>query len=174
VMQTGRITLDELMESIKSLTSKATPFDTCCLTARIGGTATFTTRLVTRTDIVAATLEDVRYKLRLGIDELTRASIEDEELTQVPEVFLRKSGHINHYKESSTAPSALRSGVLPAESAYKADPSDLHQLVGISGLMMIMTALSTLATISLTMLTMTVIMLMEEEDGKQEEEEDDD
>mmetsp|Transcript_77380 Transcript_77380/g.185429 ORF Transcript_77380/g.185429 Transcript_77380/m.185429 type:complete len:429 (+) Transcript_77380:85-1371(+) len=102
VMQTGRITLDELMESIKSLTSKATPFDTCCLTARIGGTATFTTRLVTRTDIVAATLEDVRYKLRLGIDELTRASIEDEELTQVPEVFLRKSGHINHYKESST------------------------------------------------------------------------
>mmetsp|Transcript_18549 Transcript_18549/g.43622 ORF Transcript_18549/g.43622 Transcript_18549/m.43622 type:complete len:429 (-) Transcript_18549:66-1352(-) len=102
VMQTGRITLDDLMESIKSLTSKATPFDTCCLTARIGGTATFTTRLVTRTDIVAATLEDVRYKLRLGIDELTRASIEDEELTQVPEVFLRKSGHINHYKESST------------------------------------------------------------------------
>ena len=36
-----------LQESIKSLTSKATPFDTCCLTARIGGTATFTTRLAT-------------------------------------------------------------------------------------------------------------------------------
>ncbi|CAE7319084.1 unnamed protein product [Symbiodinium natans] len=100
VMQSGRITLDELMDSIKSLTSKATPFDTCCLTARIGGTATFTTRLVTRTDIVAVTLEEIRSKLRLGIDELTRASIEDEELTQVPEVFLRKSGHINHYKES--------------------------------------------------------------------------
>mmetsp|Transcript_15866 Transcript_15866/g.37470 ORF Transcript_15866/g.37470 Transcript_15866/m.37470 type:complete len:429 (+) Transcript_15866:71-1357(+) len=100
VMQTGRIKLDELMDSIKSLTSKATPFDTCCLTARIGGTATFTTRLVTRTEVVASTLEDVRNKLRLGIDELTRASIEDEDLTQVPEVFLRKSGHINHYREN--------------------------------------------------------------------------
>ena len=30
----------------------------------------------------------MRTKLRLGIDELTRASIEDEELTQVPEADL--------------------------------------------------------------------------------------
>jgi len=37
-------------------TEQATPFDTCCLTARIGGTATFTTRLVTRTDVVASEL----------------------------------------------------------------------------------------------------------------------
>jgi hypothetical protein len=36
--------------------AEATPFDTCCLTARIGGTATFTTRLVTRTDVVASEL----------------------------------------------------------------------------------------------------------------------
>ena len=36
--------------------SEATPFDTCCLTARIGGTATFTTRLVTRSDVVASEL----------------------------------------------------------------------------------------------------------------------
>lgn len=100
VMQTGCITLEDLMESIKSLTSKATPFDTCCLTARIGGTATFTTRLVTRTEVVASELQELRKKLELGIEELTRASIEDEELTSVPEVFLRKSGHINHYKES--------------------------------------------------------------------------
>lgn len=100
VMQSGRITLEDLMESIKALTSKATPFDTCCLTARIGGTATFTTRLVTRTDVVASELSELRRKLELGIEELTRASLEDEDLTSVPEVFLRKSGHINHYKES--------------------------------------------------------------------------
>eukprot|EP00913_Durusdinium_trenchii_P025151 g23610.t1 len=67
----------DLMESIKSLTSKATPFDTCCLTARIGGTATFTTRLVTRTEVVASELQELRKKLELGIEELTRASIED-------------------------------------------------------------------------------------------------
>ena len=36
---------------------EATPFDTCCLTARIGGTATFTTRLVTRTEVVASELQ---------------------------------------------------------------------------------------------------------------------
>ncbi|CAJ1452886.1 unnamed protein product, partial [Effrenium voratum] len=98
VMQTGRIKLEDLMDTIKSLTSKATPFDTCCLTARIGGTATFTTRLVTRTELLAENLQEVRRKLELGIEELTRASIEDEELTSVPEVSLRKSGHINHYK----------------------------------------------------------------------------
>ncbi|CAJ1339738.1 unnamed protein product [Effrenium voratum] len=100
VMQTGRIKLEDLMDTIKSLTSKATPFDTCCLTARIGGTATFTTRLVTRTELLAENLQEVRRKLELGIEELTRASIEDEELTSVPEVSLRKSGHINHYKDS--------------------------------------------------------------------------
>ena len=43
-------------------TEQATPFDTCCLTARIGGTATFTTRLVTRTDVVASELGVARWK----------------------------------------------------------------------------------------------------------------
>ena len=33
----------------------------------------------------------MRSKLRLGIDELTRASIEDEELTQVPEASATKA-----------------------------------------------------------------------------------
>mmetsp|Transcript_55119 Transcript_55119/g.98371 ORF Transcript_55119/g.98371 Transcript_55119/m.98371 type:complete len:431 (-) Transcript_55119:119-1411(-) len=100
ITESGRITVDELMEAIRVLISQATPFDTCCLTARIGGTATFTTRLVARTEQVENKLVDIRETLGLGIQELTRASLEDEELTQVPEVGFRKDGKIKHHKRT--------------------------------------------------------------------------
>lgn len=94
-----RTTVDEMMASIEALTSKATPFDTCCLTARIGGTATFTTRLVTRADDMVHELKDIRHLLKFGIDELSRAAAEDEDLKEVPEVLLRKAGRINHHRK---------------------------------------------------------------------------
>eukprot|EP00930_Biecheleria_cincta_P083622 TRINITY_DN73158_c0_g1_i1.p1 TRINITY_DN73158_c0_g1~~TRINITY_DN73158_c0_g1_i1.p1 ORF type:complete len:434 (-),score=78.88 TRINITY_DN73158_c0_g1_i1:117-1418(-) len=93
-----RTSLDDLMTSIEALTSKATAFDTCCLTARIGGTATFTTRLVARADDVVHEFKDIRQLLKAGIDELSRAAVEDEDLKEVPEVLLRKAGKINHQR----------------------------------------------------------------------------
>jgi len=95
----GFITVNQLMYEIDFLTQKATPFDTCCLTARIGGTATFTTRLVQRTDEVASQLEFVGSKLAIGMEALSRAVVENEDLTQVPEVLLRKQGKIKHHRE---------------------------------------------------------------------------
>lgn len=97
-----RIGIDEFMDTIKVLTSKATAFDTCCLTARIGGTATFTTRLVGRTDGMVHDLRDIRKMLKLGVDELSRAAVEDEDLKEVPEVLLRKAGKIDHHRSFKT------------------------------------------------------------------------
>lgn len=91
-----RISIDEFMDKVKALTTKATSFDTCCLTARIGGTATFSTRLVGRADEMVRDLREIRHMLKLGMDELVRATVEDEELSQVPEVLLRKTGEIRH------------------------------------------------------------------------------
>jgi len=98
ITESGRISVDELLKAIQVLISKATPFDTCCLTARIGGTATFSTRLVARTEKVEEKLADIRQTLSLGMKELSRAAEEDEDLTQVPEVGLRKEGRIKHHK----------------------------------------------------------------------------
>lgn len=92
-------TVDELMDGIVKLSQKATPFDTCCLTATIGGTASYTTHLCERSTDVIDSLHDIRKTLRVGIDELTRAAAEDPELKEVPEVVLRKAGKINHAEE---------------------------------------------------------------------------
>jgi len=93
----GRVSLHQLIECIEVLGMPATTFDTCCLTARIGGTATFTTRLVTRTDKLINRLQDLGALLTCGIEELTRAAIEDPDLTEVPDIQLRKAGRIRHH-----------------------------------------------------------------------------
>lgn len=93
-------TTDELMDGIVKLSQKATPFDTCCLTATIGGTASYTTHLCARSTDVVDTLRDIRHTLKFGIDELTRAVQEEPDLKEVPEVVLRKAGKINHHVDN--------------------------------------------------------------------------
>lgn len=89
-------TVDELIDGITKLSASALPFDTCCLTATIGGTASYATRLVDRSHEVFHNLRDIRHTLKAGIAELDRAIVEDDDLNQVPEVVLRKAGRIKH------------------------------------------------------------------------------
>lgn len=95
-------TVEELMDGIQKLSQKALPFDTCCLTATIGGTASYATRLVARSDDVVHNLRDIRRTLKAGIAELNRAIVEDDDLKEVPEVVLRKAGKINHHVNNRT------------------------------------------------------------------------
>lgn len=97
----GRVSLDILLDRIEALNKSASRFDTCCLTARVGGTATFTTRLVSRVDSVTTQLTDLTCLLQLGMDALAKAAVESEDLSQVPEVHLRKAGLIQHHHASA-------------------------------------------------------------------------
>lgn len=93
----GEITLEILLNGIALLIKPATRFDTACLTALVGGNASYTDRLLGRATELQETMEEFHSTLAHAFDELgdlTRSS----SMGQVPECILRKAGIVKNIK----------------------------------------------------------------------------
>eukprot|EP00927_Polykrikos_kofoidii_P078267 TRINITY_DN75114_c0_g1_i1.p1 TRINITY_DN75114_c0_g1~~TRINITY_DN75114_c0_g1_i1.p1 ORF type:complete len:449 (-),score=73.06 TRINITY_DN75114_c0_g1_i1:79-1353(-) len=88
------ITLDEFSNGLLNLKRPASRFDVACLTANIGGSATFVTRLEKRTQNLGGELEAVSKCLNKALHELQHLATSEEGMGSVPEVNARRQGKI--------------------------------------------------------------------------------
>eukprot|EP00929_Paragymnodinium_shiwhaense_P025306 TRINITY_DN15343_c0_g1_i1.p1 TRINITY_DN15343_c0_g1~~TRINITY_DN15343_c0_g1_i1.p1 ORF type:complete len:459 (+),score=122.76 TRINITY_DN15343_c0_g1_i1:73-1449(+) len=90
----GAITVDQFEKGLQLLKVPAARFDVACLTANIGGSVSFCSRLQTRTDNICGDLRELKTTIGCALDELRRLATSEDEMGKVPEVVLRRQGKI--------------------------------------------------------------------------------
>jgi len=88
----GEVTPEEFQKRLETLKRPANRFDIACLTASIGGSVTYVTRMERRSEVLLEDLHDLKVKMRRSFSELHGLTKTDTD--SVPEVVLRKAGRI--------------------------------------------------------------------------------
>jgi len=95
--RSGTLTVEDFGHGVAAMKKPSTNYDVACLTATIGGSVTYCTRIERRSQKLVDQLDELRYVLGSSFVELGKiaqpggASSETE---QVPEVHLRLAGRI--------------------------------------------------------------------------------
>lgn len=91
IRKTGEMSVEEFTNGVLALVKRSTPTDVCALTARLGGSVTYITRMGRRTADLRSDLEDLRSLLHTSYEELAKLADPNVKGGQMAEVGLRMS-----------------------------------------------------------------------------------
>lgn len=93
--RTGEMSIEEFTTGITSLVKPSTPTDVCALTARLGGSVTYMSRMGRRSMMLRSDLKDLRKLLSGSYDSLAKLA-DPASKEQMAEIGLRLQGIISN------------------------------------------------------------------------------